>query len=372
MVVRIHGDRLLSKTWMNRKSPSLQNNTPVTNRLKEAPKKDLFNILLSMRIHFDYNADSETLAKLIENKFDHNSKNSNSKMILKVYTFCHLLFVLSIFGALFLTILMLIIYFIPKKTKFCDSLMPNDRINITDIDLSNKKCIKCPVFGECQNGNVLCDLNYTLIRHHCIFNDVDRIFVSKMLETAYNVLQRRAGDYHCKTSNIDWMSAQELENILFRDSKLANSNFPKIYQKVLEYLTKDKSIIFKDLDDIQVFLSLEIKRDFQCKIRMSIYKRLNYIILISIASVIIMVSLYIIYQKRKNQQIAHRYSSFLIEQMKRSKGSQQTQQQLISKLNMVSSENGKKIWPLVEKKLTKSPFVQSYYNGSESVFKYVF
>ena len=356
-----------SQNSPNLRIQSQQGQPKISSKLKDAPKKDLFDILLSLKIPFDYAADSETLAKLIENRIEsgHNTNNNNSSIyIMNFYKFCHLLFVISLLLAFFLFLLMLIIWAIPKKTTFCDSLPSN----------KTKQCIKCPAYAKCQNGIALCDLNYTLVKKKCIFNDNDRFDVSSMLEIAYKKLRSRAGEYHCKTIDFDWISLEELENILLSSSKISKDRkiFHRIFNKTLEHLAGDNNILQKDIGNQTVFASLDIDRDLRCRIKMAVFNRMDYVIILSIGCFVVLVLISFIINRRRQKNIASRYSSFLINRIKMKNGNVQTTQQLITELNKVSNNQGNRIWPLIEKQLSNSPMIQCITSGNESKYRYVF
>ncbi|KAK8886715.1 hypothetical protein M9Y10_042183 [Tritrichomonas musculus] len=332
--------------------------------LKNAPRKELINILTQNRILFDFTKDNSQLADLIISKInDPKKKFASSSFSSKVNQFCYYLLFISLFFLLSLTSILLIIYLWPKEIKFCDSSLINSTLN--------SKCVRCPIFAKCSGGSCICDLNYTRIKNYCIFNDKDKLNVYKMLDHAYNILKKRGGSYYCQISEIDWMSSDELEGILLKQSMLDISNFAKIYNKTLSYLIEDPFLLKHYINGNQVFVSKEIEVDIICRIKQYFYKKTIIFFIISASLIFFTIMLSVYQNSKKRKQIATRYSAVLIKRLKDKRGTQQSKSQLIYHLNSVSDNNGKELWPIVKKELEKSEHVQHYNDGYSSNFRYI-
>lgn len=332
-------------------------------KLNNAPKKNLIDILTNHKIPFDYTSDKKILADTIIKQFTINEKTKKPKHSKTISQIFYNFITSRLFIILLLSIL-IGLYYKTREIKFYDSHLYNP---------TQTKFSKCPLFGKCSNGSCVCDLNYTIIKNYCIFNDEDKTLVSIMLEKAYSVLQKRSGSYYCQKSEIDWMSIEELEGILLKSSKLNISKFNKIYQKVLTYINNDPNILSKEINDVQVFVSIEMKIDVYCKARQYFFKNVKFNYISIAIAILLLISIILSFYKRskKKKLIANRYTAFVINNLKRRNGIHQSTNQIIYDLDKESDNNGKYIWPLVEKKLQKTSNIQYYYDGTCSNYRYI-
>lgn len=332
------------------------------NDLKTAPKKYLLSILTSMGVNYDYVSENKDYAELIINKLN-DQKVAKKKSPQKLNQICYQLFYISLFIALFLMLILMLFYLFPKKTKFCDSNLFNSTKQLN--------CIRCPIFATCSSGSCMCDLNYTQIKNYCIFNDEDKFLVFKMVDNAYDILKKRSGSYYCQKSQIDWMSVEELEVNLLKNSKLNISKFHIIYQKTLAYLYQDPNLRSYQVNNVSVFVSTEINININCKIEQYLYKRVDIFIMISASLVFLAFILFFYERSKRKKLIATRYSRSLVDHLRDKKGVPQSRTQLIYYLDSISNNNAKLIWPLVERPLHRYSNVQCFNDGVCTNYRYI-
>lgn len=279
-------------------------------------------------------------------------------------------FYISLFSSIIIGFLYLFLCLHKYRTTFCDSNPTNQTAPFLIYNGSNSKCQKCPVFANCSHGSYNCDPNFIKLGYYCIYNDSDSIFVLKMLETTHDILRKQAGLSLIQESR-DFVSSDELENLLLDASQLNGTNFYRVLNKTLQYLHNDTSILTETLDNTTVYISKDLSFDLSSRIRLWVYQNINQITIFSVV-LAILTYLYWIYDnyKREKQEIDSYYSG-LVRSIKRRNGRPLTRGQLLVQLDHMSNNQGSILWPKLEQKLKRTQLIQCFNQDVHPSFRYL-
>lgn len=224
-----------------------------------------------------------------------------------------------------------------------------------DSNLKNTDCIRCPANSVCHVYKKKCKENFISLDGLCLPNRSDSKQLSQLIYKAKDKLRERAGFYKCQESRIDWMSQDELENLLIKILKLktiTRSHFDVLFNLTIEYLKNETDIITKDIDGSTVFVAIDFKTPTICSVKSIFYR--NFI-LFSIAFV---VNIYIYYFKRRSPyEIQADQCMLTVINFIRSFNRNEVSQSEVKNIIKPMFENPDAVWKYVKKKLKKSPSI---------------
>lgn len=264
-----------------------------------------------------------------------------------------------------ITLLILILYFInnqlsklfSSKLRFCDS----------NIKLGNNmNCIECPSSAVCVNGSAECKQGYKLINKNCILDDEHKVYTSKLLDIATNLLSIKAGEKACKKNETDYIRYADLYYYLVSSlNGIGDDDVQIIVNKAISHLKDHKDIYYADIDEFGTFFTSKvIKKSFNCHLKSFIYK--YQIVLYIITILTIFYRLHSLYHA-KQRLGKHKYE-FVLDYIKSQQGS--CKESTLRKLLSERDRSLLSVWPIVNNMLTKNPMITKRFESDEFVFSY--
>ena len=337
----------------------------IIRKLNRAPRKDLIRTLKALQESrrsgekIDYNASDETLKRQIEYYVTHPVKGvrgaSGHGRGSKIGDFCSLVLVVALLTMIILGFVWLFLVFFVKKPVFCDE---NRR----------EKCVPCPVNAVCSETRAKCLGNRTLIGLFCIDDDADKETIAKMLKTSINALQHRAGDYHCERASTDWMSLDQLDNMLVK--RFSGPNYQAMFDKTIAHLKIQDNVVVKEINGSAVFVTSDYHMNLQCVLRR---RMLRHRIAVAVALVICVSAgpLYIhVNTEMRRRKLGEKCAMNLLNDMKLLRKSEYSQQMLQNQVAKYAGNRTDKIWPYIERAMVKSRHVQKTTRGGRVSFQF--
>jgi hypothetical protein len=326
-------------------------------------RNDLIKLAISSGIPFDYGDSTPVLIDRISNYTESAPPPVSRNAVLttdhKIHIFCHWLFVISLTVGLALGVISLILSMLPNRVQFCDD------------GSSASNCRRCPPLAHCEKFKAVCPAGFSLVGHWCVYNDTDGTHVSSLLDSSINALRARAGEFHCELSDVDWMSFDQLENLMLSQFDNNSEDFLRVSGKVFRLLNMVDDVRTEQIEGADVFVSGEFDRDWKCEIRLSVYRHLSVIIFVTVLLGASGCFLYWKIMQRQMESECQHYADLVIRHLRfESKGVTKTSEQLRNWFDQRSGGGAARFWPRVQELIRGSPLIESWETGASRTFRY--
>lgn len=265
---------------------------------------------------------------------------------------------LSIAAIIFIQVIFIFIRFIYAimfpKLDYCDS------------NSNNSKCIRCPGNAVCSNKKMKCNENFTFLKGLCLPNCSDSEQLFSFIQLAKYRLKQRTGLYKCHEVRVDFMSQDEIENILFIYYHKTQKNISNYLKLTIEYLMNETDIITKDVNNSSVFISKDYITSKLCFWK-SIFLRNTPFFLIAIIA-----NLYLYYKKKKSKYEVQAIQCLtqVLNYLKSFNGNEVSQQSIKSFIDpMVDDVDS--VWKYIRNKLKNSMSVGCKKEGGQIYYFYI-
>jgi len=326
--------------------------------LSKASRGQLIDLMISLNIKFDFDSPNCVFIDLIREHLNNEQKvveYKGSKYELGVEKIISVILFTLLVICFFVVIIMGIMYTFPSSSSFCDN------------KIINNSCVKCPSRAECTNGRAECPVGYTLIHYLCIVDDGDKIFVSGALEYALESLSKRAGQYRCGLSEIDYYHENELETLILKYLHMSSTDKERIINKTIPYLEYADIEIFIQSSGT-IYVSKNVIRPLSCTIKYMVLSHIEYLVSAAIILLSCIIFIWIKYRNTNQKEKAYFIANEIINMFKGERRSV-TQQQVFAAMNKMEY-NIEQIWPLVLTELSKNPHVTISKHGDTVTFMY--
>ena len=337
----------------------------IIRKLNRAPRKDLIRTLRALQEarrsgeKIDYNASNETLKRQIEYYVTHPVKgvrgSSGRSGRSKIGDFCALVLVVSLSTAVILLFVWLVLAFFVKKPVFCDE-------NRRD------KCVPCPVNAVCSETRAKCLGNRTLVGLFCVDEDADKATIGEMLKRSVSALRQRAGDYQCERASTDWLSFDQLDNMLVK--RFSGPNYQAMFEKTIAHLKAQDNVVVQEVNGSAVFVASDYHMSLKCAIRQKVLRHriavgVAFLVCVSIGELILYVN-----TEKKRRRLGEKCAMNLLNDMKLLRKSEYSQQMLQDHVMKYAGSGTDKIWPYIERAMVKSRNVQKTTRSGRVSFQY--
>ena len=330
----------------------------IVQRFNRASRKDLIQTLMTLGEKFDYAASNEVLKRQIEHCLTHPKKKVerlDAGRNSVIYDLCRVIFLVSLLTAVFLTVVWVVLTYLSRRRVYCE-------------ESSDSKCIPCPVHAVCNGTRAKCLGNRTLFNKYCVEDGVEQKKIAKMLSMSVEVLERRAGRYHCQQAKTDWMSTDQLDNVLFQ--KFQSPDYQKQFEKVVGYLKEQPNVIVKEIEGTEVFVTDEYKMGVRCMIQRTVFRHkvLSFGVLVFL--LVFPVVTHLIRTELRRRRLGEKCAANLLVEMKQMRKGQYSKQQLMRQIEKYAGNRTERVWPYVERVIVKSRNVQKTVANGQTAFHY--
>ena len=233
----------------------------------------------------------------------------------------------------------------------------------SDTILQN--CVKCPPHAVCRGNTVECVDGFVSSFGVCVKKDNLSKVAGKSIAAVRKELGRRAGAYLCGDEDRDWISRDQVELIVLKNS---GDNFTAVINTTIDFLMNDANVEVRPFSDTVLFVGMNPQRSVSCVL--SEFVMQNVIVLCAILVVFlgVMYRRSMVWQRRSLENANFPLFRALFELIRKRRGNEISETQLKGKLQSLTKD-AEEVWPILVGQLHRSPHISTRAIGSETYYR---
>lgn len=232
------------------------------------------------------------------------------------------------------------------------------------------KCIRCPSYAICKNGIAKCEEDRDLINGHCLINDEDITNVSALLNIALNSLHKKAGDFKCGNSEVDYLEFDEIDAMLFKKQIIPIDSYDRILKKTMLQLKSEVDITTKVEETHTYYVSLSPKESALCSFKNYTRTQVGTFLLLILCVCLMSFAFVLGKKQRRDKFEAKNLAIQLISKMHNY--SAEIDQAALTELFSDDKAFTNAYWPLIFFELEHSPLVTSRKKKGITYYRFVY
>ena len=228
-----------------------------------------------------------------------------------------------------------------------------------------QNCVKCPPHAVCRGNVVECVDGFVSSFGFCVKKDNLSKVAGQSIAAVRKELGRRAGAYICGSEDRDWISRDQVELIVLKNS---GDNFGGVLNATIEFLMSDANVEVRPFSETVLFVGLNPQRSVLCVLSELVMENLIVMFAIAVVFLGVMYRRYRMWQRRSLENASFPLFRALFELIRKRRGNEISETQLKAKLQSLTKD-AEELWPILAGQLHRSPRISTRAIGSERYYR---